>query len=213
MLLSFFVFVAALLLVFISSQTLFKLLTQLVSPYFIFFLFLPGILLHELSHIIMATFLNVRTGRLSLKPQINRHHLKLGSAQIAATDPFRLTLIGFAPFLSANLIIYLFFRFWLNFSSVSALPFWQLIVFFYLIFTLSNTMFSSTSDLQASGVPLTLLLLITLALTLSSFSLAYSLLSSLTTLLSFFNHFYGVIFLFNLTVILFLKLLYKNVLH
>ena len=54
----------------------------------------PGVFLHEFSHILMAEMLRVPTGELKLKPEIKDGHLTLGSAQIAATDPLRLTLIG-----------------------------------------------------------------------------------------------------------------------
>src|SRR3989442_1579645 len=60
-------------------------------------LLLPGTIIHELSHIITAGVLMVHTGEMEFTPQIREDEVKLGSAQIGKTDPFRRALIGVAP--------------------------------------------------------------------------------------------------------------------
>lgn len=68
----------------------------------LFYLLLPGILLHEISHFVAAKILLVRTTgiRLGIKPIKGKdNQISLGSVGIARTDPLRESLIGVAPFL------------------------------------------------------------------------------------------------------------------
>ena len=179
MFLSLFLFTLATLLLFLSSQSLLKNLIRIfkkltkkdsTTANLIFFILLPGVLIHELSHLIMAQFLQVQTGELSLKPSLEDNHLKLGSAQIALTDPFRLTLIGSAPFITGTAILWLLLTLGLsinfqaplslNLTQISSLPLLPLFLSAYFLFAISNTMFSSTSDLQAAIVPIIFTLII-----------------------------------------------------
>lgn len=138
---------------FFSSQAvIFRLYRLTHSLNLIFFLLLPGIFLHEFSHILTAEILRVPTGELKLKPEIKEGGLSLGSAQIGATDPFRLTLIGLAPFISGLTVLWLLIKF-------NPGGWWQ-ILFGYLAFTIANTLFSSPSDLQAAAVPIVLVLIL-----------------------------------------------------
>src|SRR6187431_1598456 len=58
-------------------------------------LFFPGIFLHELSHLLMAKLLWVRTGRFSLLPQtMPDGRLQLGYVEAAESDIFRDSLVG-----------------------------------------------------------------------------------------------------------------------
>src|SRR3989338_5643040 len=111
MLLSLLAFALAALALFLSSQALLSRLFRLLPLNLVFFLLLPGIFLHEFSHILMAELLRVKTGELRLKPEISEGQLRLGSAQIASTDPLRLTLIGVAPFITGVLTLLLTFNF------------------------------------------------------------------------------------------------------
>ena len=53
-------------------------------------LFLPGTMLHELSHWFTAILLGVRTSRFSLWPQMKKGgELQMGSVQVELSDPFR----------------------------------------------------------------------------------------------------------------------------
>jgi len=79
-------------------------------------LFLPGVIVHELSHAFMASILVVRVGKMEFWPQIHEDRVKLGSVQIAKSDPFRRFLIGAAPLFGGIGILLLLF---IYFSPVS----------------------------------------------------------------------------------------------
>ena len=64
---------------------------------------LPGTILHELSHWLMAELLRVPTGAITIFPddELGREsESRLGSVATAASDPFRGFLIGIAPMLT-----------------------------------------------------------------------------------------------------------------
>jgi len=148
------------------------------------FIFLPGVLLHELSHFIMAKLLQVRTGKFSLSPQnLEDGRLQLGYVETARTDLVRDALIGIAPLVAGGLFVIFagltrlnLDQLWqdvvvqsnLDFGSALRLAtgrpdFW---LWFYLIFTVSSTMLPSASDRRA-WKPLALIFLL-----LAGFSLA-----------------------------------------
>ena len=131
------------------------------------FIFLPGVLLHELSHYVAAVILHVRTGRFSVIPRVLADgKIRLGYVETAPTDPVRDTLIGMAPLFSglavtaslgasklglATLTTLAFQGQWGSFftglQAVPLLPdFW---LWFYLAFTVSSTMMPSASDRRA----------------------------------------------------------------
>lgn len=182
-------FIAGAVFLFLSSQALLALLLRRLPLHLVFFLLLPGVLLHELSHILMAEVLQVKTGELKLKPEVHDGHLTLGSAQIALTDPFRLTLIGIAPFLSGVATLWLLF----NLGAGDFAWYWKL-GGGYLVFAAANTLFSSASDLQAAAVPLILVLLLLGAFSLSGLSLPAGLIPNLQ------GFFYGLARLFAYTL-------------
>lgn len=128
------------------------------------FLFLPGVALHETSHYVMARLLGVRTGRFSLVPKmVDNGRLRMGMVETETTDYMRGALIGAAPLIAGGAAVaYLgIFRLglgpladairlgtWVNLAELlRQLPahpdFW---VWFYLAFTISSTMFPSSSD-------------------------------------------------------------------
>jgi hypothetical protein len=113
-------------------------------------LFLPGVVIHELSHMLMASMLFVRVGEVEFLPQTHGNSVKLGSVQVAKTDPFRRFLIGAAPLIGGLLIIFLLYIYLLaDFSH----PFsWQTAVFLYALFEIGNTMFSSKKDMEGAVV-------------------------------------------------------------
>jgi hypothetical protein len=146
-------------------------------------LFLPGVLLHETSHFLMARLLGVKTGRFSLIPKkIGTGHLQLGYVETESTDFFRDALIGAAPLFAGCIFIALagVYRLEINvlwvsiasgkgyslgnvFTSLANQPdFW---LWFYLIFTVSSTMMPSASDRRA-WLPLLLVILIFIGLIL-----------------------------------------------
>ena len=62
-----------------------------LAMFLYFVLFLPGILLHELSHWLMAKLLGVRTGKISIWPSKRRagRQMRLGSVKVGRADPVR----------------------------------------------------------------------------------------------------------------------------
>jgi len=130
-------------------------------------IFLPGVVLHELSHFIMSKLLRVRTGRLSLIPQqVGNGRLRMGYVETAQSDIFRDALIGFAPLLTGG-----FFVAYAGNVKLGLNIFWSVLVmgdmnqilatldviltrpdiwlWFYLIVAISSTMMPSPSDRRA----------------------------------------------------------------
>ena len=229
MLISLFIFILATLLLYFSSRSLLTHLLKLFSHLtkskstslnLLFFLLLPGIFLHEFSHILSAAILQVPTGHLSLKPELKDNQLKLGSAQIARTDPIRLTLIGSAPFFSGTLILWLILTLGLNLnltnlslSPILSTPPFLIFLFTYLLFAITNTMFSSPSDLQAAALPIILLLIIIGIFQLTSLNPPQAFFTYSTNLFSLLTTIFISVFILNLILILPLKLITKNMLH
>jgi len=130
-------------------------------------LFLPGVLLHELSHYFAARLLKVAVGRVSIIPQsLPDGKLRLGYVETAQTDFFRDAIIGAAPLIVgsvfvayAGLVHLEFATLWTQVAvgdlsvitqalsrAVSQPDFW---IWFYVIFVVSSTMFPSETDRRA----------------------------------------------------------------
>jgi hypothetical protein len=130
-----------------------------------FLIMLPGVLIHEVSHLVVATLLGVRAGGLSLRPRVRRDGLQLGSVQVARTDFVRESLIGLAPLVVGSLVVLLIaglgFEIPLesqgdmagrlvavvhNADGLLHQP--NALLWLYLIFAISNAMLPSPSDRQ-----------------------------------------------------------------
>ena len=158
-------------------QAVFLLLTRQpeISMALFSLLFLPGVLLHELSHFIMAKLLEVPTGRFSIIPRkLEGGRIQLGYVETASTDFVRDALIGMAPLITGIIFVALvgvsrlgMDTLWSSLIqgqlssinpaliSMAARPdFW---LWFYLVFTVSSTMLPSASDRRA-WLPLILVL-------------------------------------------------------
>jgi hypothetical protein len=159
-------------------QAIFLLITRQpeISTALFSLLFLPGVLLHETSHFLMARLLGVRTGRFSIIPKkLEGGRLQLGYVETAKTDFFRDALIGVAPLVTGGVFVAFagvsrlgLNMIWVNLSqgqlssiniaikSIVVRPdFW---LWFYLTFAISSTMLPSASDRRA-WVPLILVIL------------------------------------------------------
>ncbi len=144
-------------------------------------LFLPGVLLHELSHYLVAVVLGVPTPRFSLIPQVlPTGKLQLGYVETARTDFVRDSLIGAAPLFAGGLVVA-----FVALSRLSLVPLWDALqagqlaqfwagaarlphesdfpLWFYLLFTVSSTMLPSQSDRHA-WLPLGLAVLVLIGL-------------------------------------------------
>jgi len=115
-----------------------------------FLLLFPGVIVHELAHFFVASFLLVPTGEITLFPEEKR----MGSIQVAKTDPVREVIIGMAPTIIGTAAILAVFLIPLNLPSkiIGPREIFSLIknsknlIWLYLIFSINNTMFSSESD-------------------------------------------------------------------
>lgn len=116
--------------------------------------FLPGVIIHELSHLLVASLLGVQTGNISIFPsEIKSGNTKLGYVESAESDPVREGFIGFAPLITGLIIIFVSggLHFALN-------PVEQLLMM-YLLFSVANTMFVSDEDTRSWWGLLTFLVL------------------------------------------------------
>lgn len=130
-------------------------------------IFLPGVLLHELSHYLTAVILGVQTAHFSLIPQLLPNgRLQLGYVETVKSDFFRDSLIGAAPLIAGGAVVA-----YLAVTRLDLLPLWDAIrngqfgvlwlditllpttqdfpLWFYLVFTISSTMLPSQSDRHA----------------------------------------------------------------
>jgi len=150
-------------------QAIFLILTTRADLTIVAFalIFFPGVLLHELSHFLMAKILFVPTGGFSLIPSSQPDgKLRLGSVEVAKADLLRDSVIGAAPLIAGGIFISYaavsplnllplwsalrlvdFPTFWTGFFSLPAQPdFW---LWAYLTFTVSSMMLPSESDRHA----------------------------------------------------------------
>ncbi len=130
-------------------------------------LFLPGVMLHELSHYLIAKLLRVQTASFSLIPQLLPNgRLQLGYVETAKSDFVRDSLIGAAPLMAGGAVVA-----WLAVTRLDLIPLWDTFrngqfnlfwlgltllpqtpdfpLWFYLLFTISSTMLPSQSDRHA----------------------------------------------------------------
>lgn len=141
-----------------------------------FVLLLPGVIIHELSHLLMAVILRVRVQKIALGPVRKGRNkgVSLGSIQIDRADPIREGLIGIAPLLGGSAVILLIGNLVLGVGElteavggqglqgildglsqlVHIADFW---LWLYLIFAVSNAMLPSEADRHAMRLILVLI--------------------------------------------------------
>lgn len=140
---------------------------QTVSISIFSLIFLPGVVIHELSHFLMAKLLRVKTGKISLIPKVlDQKRVQLGYVEIYPTDLFRDALIGLAPLLSGIVLVNFIANRFLNIPSldglVSSVSIAGLVsslfvvigsedalIWLYLTFAISTAMMPSESDRKA----------------------------------------------------------------
>jgi hypothetical protein len=142
-------------------------------------IFLPGIILHELSHFFAAGLLGVPTGDIDILPRFSdeaeSNRVALGKVHIAKTDFVRSSIIGAAPFIFGCLGLYTVVL--LSFPELikagsgpelvnaimamnEQLTDWKSILWLYLTFSIGNTMFVSKEDTQAWPVLVVLVVIL-----------------------------------------------------
>jgi hypothetical protein len=134
-----------------------------VALWIFFLVFLPGTLVHELSHWLTAKLLLVPTGRITIWPQAKKDGtLWLGAIQVSRTDPVRSSLIGLAPLISGSTLVVLIGAHLQLDTLGDALaggqwgPVWEALVrsvslpdfwlWIYLLFAIANRMLPSPAD-------------------------------------------------------------------
>jgi len=146
-------------------------------------LFFPGVILHELSHFIMAKLLFVRTRNFSIIPKMMPEgYLRMGYVEVSETDIARDSLIGAAPLIMGNLVIT-----YIAIDRLNLIPLWEVLrngqmnlfwlgitwmpnipdfaLWFYFTFAISSTMLPSQSDRNAwLSLGFSIIILIALAL-------------------------------------------------
>ncbi|MBN1639757.1 MAG: hypothetical protein JXA09_00885 [Anaerolineae bacterium] len=144
-----------------------------------FLLILPGVLLHEASHALMALLLRVRVRKLSLglRRKDGGQQVALGSVDIAQTDPLRASLIGLAPLIAGLAAILAIGGQVLNLQGLptpgtqgflstllqayDAPDVW---LWAYLVFAIGNAMLPSAADRQSWGTAIAFVVVIGAAL-------------------------------------------------
>ncbi len=137
----------------------------------LYFLFLPGIVLHEGAHWITAFLLRMQPTSLTLWPAKKGSRIEMGSVSMKRASIWRETLVGLAPLLVGTacitlivdrvlglqglIILVLELRWgaaWSLFQASLAAP--DSIPWLYLVFAISNGMLPSTSDRQSLSLVL-----------------------------------------------------------
>lgn len=107
---------------------------------------LPGTIIHELSHWLMAEILRVRTGEIVIFPDLSSDSetRKLGSVATEKVDPFRGFLIGVAPFFVGIFILVILGKLLQDSWGISI--WWQTGLLIYGVIVVGNSMMISRED-------------------------------------------------------------------
>ncbi len=130
----------------------------------LFLILLPGVLLHEFSHWLVANLIGVRTGKVSIGlGKMRGKHFSLGSVTVERSDPLRESLIGVAPFIFGILAVWALMGFGFGLWSPNKLT--QILetlgatisdpltwVALYFVFSVSTSMIPSESDREPWGM-------------------------------------------------------------
>lgn len=115
-------------------------------------IFLPGTLIHEISHFLVAALTGARTGKIEIFPEYledsdeKSTHVALGSVQTQKLNPIRGFLVGIAPFVfGMALLIWLAALLQTSYSEGNI---WLVILEGYLFFTIANSFFPSWTDIK-----------------------------------------------------------------
>lgn len=134
-------FILALIIVLVLSRLCSRWLLELLGERWYVFILWPGVVVHELSHLLAALLTFTKVTGISLIPKISGNSRELGSVtHESVKDPFRLILISAFPFIGSAVVIWLLTILLLPKASLSApiIPvvneWWQIIDYFQLWF-------------------------------------------------------------------------------
>jgi hypothetical protein len=149
-------------------QETFLILTghKAIAIYLFQILLLPGVILHELSHLLVARLLGVRIRKVSLQPQVQGEKIQMGAVVMDKPDFFRGLLIGLAPLILGSATVVLIGHYVFDVNTVidaakandghgltravrAAFEAHDAWIWLYLIFAVSNAMLPSESDREA----------------------------------------------------------------
>lgn len=170
--------------------------------YFYSLLVLPGTIIHELSHWLVAEILQVRTGEIVILPELSGsgREERLGSVATAKSDPFRGFLIGIAPFVTGLSILFVLGQ--LLFSAwQKGVIWWQLGLIIYGIMVVGNSMMISRADRRTWPFILILLIFLIFLSSRLELSLPASFLTQVSRSLASLNLVLLVTAIFNLVMI------------
>lgn len=146
-------------------------------------IFLPGTILHELSHWLMAELLGVRTGEITILPEFESNppadRARLGSVQTAKTGPLRSFLIGSAPFFTGLISLWVLGNLLLQGDWLL----WQYGLIFYGIIVVGSSMLLSQEDRKSWPFIAILVTLLTVVYYTATFTVPSSLITGVTNLL------------------------------
>ncbi len=116
-------------------------------------IFLPGTIIHEISHFLLAALTGARTGKIEIFPEYledesdgRSTRIALGSVQTQKLNPVQGFLVGIAPFLSGiALLIWLASLLQTGFDTKNI---WLVILEGYFFFTIANSFFPSWPDIK-----------------------------------------------------------------
>lgn len=113
--------------------------------------FLPGTVIHELSHFLFAILVGARTGKIEVFPEFledddGEGGVALGYVQTQKLNPVQGVLVGLAPFIvGVALLVWISTAIQSSYLTASVS---SLVLQGYLFFTISNSFFPSRSDLN-----------------------------------------------------------------
>lgn len=175
---------------------------------------------------LVAELLGIKTFRFSFIPEVlEDNKIKAGSLEMIKPDPFRGTIIGLAPPLLGLIIIYSVVNFFLPslLTQFTVQPFnyiaiWYcflLLALFYLLFTLSVTMFSSSKDLEPVLGPLLVLVIFLVIFSYSGIKISFSekIINNLIIFFDKLNKSLSLVLAINITLLLLMSSLNKLLLR
>ena len=163
-------------------------------------IYLPGTLVHEISHFLAALVLMLPVKKISIFPVFEKNEIKLGSVEYTKRDFLRGIIVGVSPVIFGMFTISLIFYF----NIFPSNKFFLNLLFSYLIFSISSNMFSSKRDLQDLfiAIPVFFIILLVFYLLGLKINLSFLVLNNngiLSAILKEVNISLGIVFLINLS--------------